>query len=200
MSLLDRLNPEQLDAVTHRGSPLLILAGAGSGKTRVITHRIAHLIEADGVRPESILAVTFTNKAAGEMKERVASMLGGGVRTGSLWISTFHSSCVRILRRDGPAAGIPREFTIYDEDSQLALVKQLLKELELDDKTFTPRSVLSRISHWKNLAVHPPEAFRQAEDPKNERIAVVYENYQKGLRRNQALDFDDLLLETVRLC
>jgi DNA helicase-2/ATP-dependent DNA helicase PcrA len=199
MSFLDHLNPEQIEAVTHRGSPLLILAGAGSGKTRVITHRVAHLLENDGILPQSILAVTFTNKAAGEMKDRVTQMLGGRVRPNSLWISTFHSSCVRILRRDGHVAGIPRDFTIYDSDAQLTLVKQILKELELDEKSFSPRSVHALISHWKNLGIRPPEAFRDANDPKGERTAVVYEHYQKGLRRNQALDFDDLLLEAVRL-
>src|SRR5580658_1232367 len=199
MSSLDRLNPHQQEAVLHRGSPLLILAGAGSGKTRVITHRVATLLEQDGVRPESILAVTFTNKAAGEMKERVTHMLGGRIRLGSLWMTTFHSACVRILRRDGPAAGIPKEFTIYDDDSQVALVKQIVKELGLDDKVYAPRSLLARISHWKNLGLAPEQAHRDAEDPKNERAAIVYEHYQKGLRRNQALDFDDLLLETVRL-
>ncbi len=199
MSFLDRLNPQQLEAVSHRGSPLLILAGAGSGKTRVITHRIACLIDQDGLRPEQILAVTFTNKAAGEMKDRVTNLLDGRAGARSLWISTFHSSCVRILRRDGPAAGIPRDFTIYDEDSQIALVKQILKELGLDDKTFPPRGVLALISHWKNHGVLPPEALREAHDTKDERIAVAYEHYQKGLRRNLALDFDDLLLETVRL-
>jgi DNA helicase II / ATP-dependent DNA helicase PcrA len=199
MSALDRLNTPQRDAVLHRGSPLLILAGAGSGKTRVITHRVATLLEQDGVRPESILAVTFTNKAAGEMKERVAHMLEGRVRLGSLWMTTFHSACVRILRRDGPAAGIPKEFTIYDDDSQVALTKQIVKELGLDDKVYSPRSLLSRISHWKNHGLSPEQAMRDAEDPKSERAAVVFEHYQKGLRRNQALDFDDLLLETVRL-
>lgn len=199
MSFLDRLNPEQLEAVTHRGSPLLILAGAGSGKTRVITHRVAHLLDSGEVQPESILAVTFTNKAAGEMKDRVTQMLGGKVRPSSLWISTFHSSCVRLLRRNGPAIGIPREFTIYDSDTQLSLVKQILKELELDEKTFTPRSVHALISHWKNHGVGPEQAFREANDPKNERTAVVFDHYQKGLKRNQALDFDDLLLDAVRL-
>jgi DNA helicase-2/ATP-dependent DNA helicase PcrA len=199
MSFLDWLNPQQLEAVTHRGSPLLILAGAGSGKTRVITHRVAALLEQDGARPESILAVTFTNKAAGEMKERVTHMLSGRMRLGSLWMTTFHSACVRILRRDGPAAGIPKEFTIYDDDSQAALVKQIVKELGLDDKAYPPRSLLSRISHWKNHALSPEQAMREANDPKTEKAAVVYEHYQKGLRRNQALDFDDLLLETVRL-
>src|SRR5579871_3821666 len=186
MSFLDRLNPEQLEAVTHRGSPLLILAGAGSGKTRVITHRVAYMLHDGAVRPENVLAVTFTNKAAGEMKERVAHMLEGHARLGSLWMTTFHSACVRILRRDGQAAGIPKDFTIYDDDSQVSLVKQLLKELGLDDKTFTPRSLLSRISHWKNHGVSQEEAFRDAKDVKSEKAAVVFEHYQKGLRLNHA--------------
>ena len=150
MPLLDSLNPPQREAVTHLGTPLLILAGAGSGKTRVITYRMAWLIEQAGVPPESILAVTFTNKAAGEMKDRVDGLLSGRVRRGLLWVATFHSACVRLLRRDGPAAGLPRDFTIYDEDAQLSLVKSVMKELGLDDRTFAPRSMLSRISHAKN--------------------------------------------------
>ncbi len=199
MSPLDRLNPPQLEAVLHRGSPLLILAGAGSGKTRVITHRVTTLLEQDGIAPQNILAVTFTNKAAGEMKERVTHMLQGRMALGGLWMTTFHSACVRILRRDGPAAGIPKEFTIYDDDSQTALVKQIVRELGLDDKVYAPRALLSRIGHWKNLGISAEQAMRDSNDPKTERAAVVFEHYQKGLRRNQALDFDDLLLETVRL-
>src|SRR5258706_9203482 len=141
MSFLEGLNPPQREAVTHLGSPLLVLAGAGSGKTRVITYRIAWLIQETGLLPEQFMAVTFTNKAAGEMKERVQQMLEGRVPPNRLWVSTFHSTCVRILRRDGPAAGIPRDFTIYDEDAQLALVKMVVKELGLDDHVYTPRNV-----------------------------------------------------------
>jgi len=199
MSFLEGLNSPQREAVTHLGSPLLVLAGAGSGKTRVITYRIAWLIQETGLRPEQFLAVTFTNKAAGEMKERVQQMLEGRVPPNRLWVSTFHSTCVRILRRDGPAAGIPKDFTIYDEDAQLALVKMVVKELGLDDHVYTPRNVLSRISHAKNHGVTPQESFQDARDPKAERMAVIFEHYQKGLQRNRALDFDDLLLETVRL-
>src|SRR5205807_1341704 len=179
------------------------------GKTRVITYRIAHLIEDRGVRPESILAVTFTNKAAAEMGERVAKLVGGhGVTKPA--ISTFHSFCVRVLRRDiealnivpasgGPAVGFRKDFVIYDESDQQQVVKAAMKRLGLDDKQLTPSAVLGRISWAKNHMLDPQEIYLQSADPKTERVAQIYEIYRKELRKANALDFDDLLLETVRL-
>ncbi len=199
MSFLDRLNAQQAEAVTQLGTPLLILAGAGSGKTRVITYRIAYVIGEAGVGAENILAVTFTNKAASEMKERVQQLLAGAGLAGSPWVSTFHSICVRMLRRDGPEAGIQRDFTIYDDDTQNALVKAVLKELGLDEKVFAPRAMLSRISHAKNHGITPQAIYKEAGDERAEKLAVVFERYQAGLKKNNALDFDDLLIETVRL-
>jgi len=207
--LLDNLNPQQREAVESTQGPLLILAGAGSGKTRVITYRIAHLIEDRGVRPESVLAVTFTNKAAAEMGERVAKLVGGhGVTKPT--ISTFHSFCVRVLRRDiealnivpasgEPAVGFRKDFVIYDESDQQQVVKAAMKRLGLDDKQLTPSAVLGRISWAKNHMLDPQEIYLQSADPKTERVAHIYEIYRKELRKANALDFDDLLLETVRL-
>ena len=210
MSFLDQLNPQQREAVEATEGPLLILAGAGSGKTRVITYRIAHLIENLGVMPESILAMTFTNKAAAEMGERVDKLVGG-LSIAKPVISTFHSFCVRVLRRDIEALRIPsttpgqppightRNFVIYDEADQQSVVKSIMKRLGLDDKQLTPRTVLARISWAKNHMLDPQELYLQSADPKNERIAHLYEEYRKELRRANALDFDDLLLESVRL-
>ncbi|MCI0628451.1 MAG: UvrD-helicase domain-containing protein [Acidobacteria bacterium] len=198
MHLERELNPRQLEAVRATEGPVLILAGAGSGKTRVITHRIAHLIENQNVRPESILAVTFTNKAAQQMKERVNALLRT-MRTGNPLIATFHSFCVRVLRRYISAIGYGNDFTIYDDADQLSLVKSCLKELSLDEKVLQPRAALSRISHAKNHGVDPARAYQQAYDAKSERIAVVHEMYEKKLRQANALDFDDLLLKTVLL-
>ena len=198
MMHLDReLNAEQLAAVRSTEGPVLILAGAGSGKTRVITYRIAHLIENQNARPDSILAVTFTNKAAQQMKERVGALLR--TRLGSPLIATFHSFCVRVLRRYIAAIGYGNDFTIYDDSDQLALVKGCLKELGLDEKVLQPRAALSRISHAKNHGVNPAGAYQQAYDAKTEKIAVTYELYEKKLRHANALDFDDLLLKTVLL-
>ena len=198
MMHLDReLNPQQLEAVQATEGPVLILAGAGSGKTRVITYRIAHLIENQRVRPDSILAVTFTNKAAQQMKERVSLLLR--TRLGNPLIATFHSFCVRVLRRYISAIGYGNDFTIYDDADQLSLVKSCLKELGLDEKVLQPRAALSRISHAKNHGVDPAGAYQQAYVAKTEKIAVVYEMYEKKLRRANALDFDDLLLKTVLL-
>ena len=204
MDFLQGLNPQQREAVTHTDGPLLILAGAGSGKTRVITHRIAHLIRDHGVPPWSILAVTFTNKAAGEMRDRVAALLGEAGRDRQPWISTFHSFCVRLLRRDGdPLAslrpGFTRAFTIYDDGDQLALIKQVYRAVGLDEKFMQHRAALSRISHAKNHKESPQDLYRNSADPKMARLAVVYEKYEGLLRQANALDFDDLLLETVRL-
>ncbi len=210
MSFLDQLNPQQREAVETTEGPVLILAGAGSGKTRVITYRIAYLIEHKGVMPESILAMTFTNKAAAEMGERVEKLVGG-LSIAKPVISTFHSFCVRVLRRDIEALRIPsavpgqppightKNFVIYDESDQQAVVKGVMKRLGLDDKQLTPRTVLGRISWAKNHMLDPQELYLQSADPKTERIAHLYEEYRKELRKANALDFDDLLLEAVRL-
>jgi superfamily I DNA/RNA helicase len=201
--LLAHLNPEQRAAVEATEGPLLILAGAGSGKTRVITHRIAWLIREKNVAPDSILAVTFTNKAAGEMAERVDQLLGHTSLAKPL-ISTFHSFCVRILRRDietlkVAGQGLTRAFTIFDETDQQGIVKQVMKRMGLDTKQMTPRSVQGRISWAKNHMVDPQDYFLSSKDPTGERVAHIFQAYQAELRKNNALDFDDLLLEAVRL-
>ena len=201
--LLADLNPEQRAAVEAAEGPLLILAGAGSGKTRVITHRIAWLIQVGNVAPDSILAVTFTNKAAGEMAERVNELLGHSSLAKPL-IATFHSFCVRILRRDVEALkingqGLTRSFTIFDENDQSALVKQIMKRMGLDTKQLTPRTVQSRISWAKNHMVDPQDFFLGSKDPTSERVAHIFQAYQAELLKNNAVDFDDLLLEAVRL-
>ena len=196
LELKHQLNPQQYTAVVTTEGPILILAGAGSGKTRVITFRVAHLIENLRVRPEQILAVTFTNKAADQMKDRVLSLLRTH-RAGHPWISTFHSFCVRVLRRNIECIGYQRDFSIYDESDQLTLVKNVLKEVDVDEQQLTPRLVLSRISNAKNHGLSPETVYQQAYDPKTERIAVAYALYEKRLKRANALDFDDLLLKTV---
>ncbi len=210
LSFLDQLNPQQREAVETTDGPVLILAGAGSGKTRVITYRIAHLIEHKGVMPESILAMTFTNKAAAEMGERVERLVGG-LSIAKPVISTFHSFCVRLLRRDIEALRIPstvpgqppightKKFVIYDEADMQSVVKQIMKRLGVDDRQLTPRTVLGRISWAKNHMLEPQELYLQSADPKTEKIAHLYEEYRKELRKANALDFDDLLLEAVRL-
>ncbi len=201
--LLEKMNPQQRAAVEATDGPVLILAGAGSGKTRVITHRIAYLIEAKGVAPDSILAVTFTNKASAEMGERVEKLLAGSTLAKPL-LSTFHSFCVRVLRRDIEALrigdkGLTKSFAIYDESDQQAIVKQAMRRMSLDDKTLTPRTVLSKISWAKNHMIDPQEYYLGSSDPNSERVAQLYEIYRKELLKNNAMDFDDLLLETVRL-
>jgi DNA helicase-2/ATP-dependent DNA helicase PcrA len=210
LSFLDQLNPQQREAVETTEGPVLILAGAGSGKTRVITYRIAYLIENMRVMPESILAMTFTNKAAAEMGERVEKLVGG-LSIAKPVISTFHSFCVRVLRRDIEALQIPsatpgqppightKKFVIYDESDQQSVVKSVMKRLGLDDKQLTPRTVLSRISWAKNHMLDPQELYLQSADPKTEKIAHLFEEYRKELRKANALDFDDLLLEATRL-
>ena len=200
---LSTLNPQQREAVETVNGPVLILAGAGSGKTRVITHRIAHLIEDHGVAPDSILAVTFTNKAAAEMGERV-SRLVGHMSVVQPRISTFHSFCVRLLRRDVEALriggqGLTKDFAIYDEADQQSLVKAAIRRLGIDDKQLTPRNVLGRISWAKNHMLDPQEVYLNSADPNTERVAHVYEIYRQELRKANAMDFDDLLLEAVRL-
>jgi len=201
--LIDNLNPEQRAAVETTDGPLLILAGAGSGKTRVITSRIAWLIREKGVAPDSILAVTFTNKAAKEMGARVEKLMGHSSLAKPL-IATFHSMCVRMLRRDiealkGGGEGVTRSFAIYDENDQQAIVKQVMRRMGLDTKQLTPRTVLGRISWAKNHMVDPQEYYLGSKDPNSERIAHIYQSYKAELRKNNALDFDDLLLEAVRL-
>ena len=200
---LSNLNPEQRAAVEATEGPLLILAGAGSGKTRVITSRIAWLIREKGIAPESILAVTFTNKAASEMAERVDRLLDHSSLAKPL-LCTFHSFCVRILRRDIEALkegkeGLTRDFAIYDENDQQAIVKQIMKRMGLDTKQLTPRAVLGRISWAKSHMVDPQEYYLSSRDPNGERIAHIFKGYQAELRKSNALDFDDLLLEAVRL-
>jgi len=204
MNFLEGLNERQREAVQHGSGPLLILAGAGSGKTRVITHRIAWLIHAYRVPPYAIVAVTFTNKAADEMRERVAALLGGHQSLGGLTVSTFHSFAVRILRRDGRSLaevrpGFTPQFTIYDEDDQLAVVKAVYRRLGLEEKHFMScRAALARISYAKNHG-QTPEEMAAARDPKLKRLATVWDEYEGRLRQANALDFDDLLLEAVRL-
>jgi DNA helicase-2/ATP-dependent DNA helicase PcrA len=210
LSFLDELNPQQREAVETTDGPVLILAGAGSGKTRVITFRIAYLIEKMGVMPEAILAMTFTNKAAAEMAERVEKLVGE-LSIAKPVISTFHSFCVRVLRRDiealripsavpgQPPIGLTKNFVIYDESDQQQVVKGIMRRLGLDDKQLTPRNVLSRISWAKNHMLDPQEIYLQSADPKTEKIAHIFEEYRKELRKANAMDFDDLLLEAMRL-
>jgi DNA helicase-2/ATP-dependent DNA helicase PcrA len=200
---LSNLNPEQRAAVEATEGPLLILAGAGSGKTRVITSRIAWLIREKGIAPDSILAVTFTNKAAKEMGERVDRLLDHSSLAKPL-LCTFHSLCVRLLRRDIEALkvgndGLTRSFAIYDENDQQAIVKQIMKRMGLDTKQLTPRTVLGKISWAKNHMVDPQEYYLSSKDPNSERVAHIFKSYQAELRKCNALDFDDLLLEAVRL-
>ncbi len=203
MSYLSKLNPQQREAVETASGPVLILAGAGSGKTRVITYRIAHLIDHVGVSPDSILAVTFTNKAASEMASRVETLVGARTLAKPL-ISTFHSFCVRLLRRDIQSLqiggkGYRKDFVIYDETDQQSVVKAAMRRLGIDDKQLTPRNVLSRISWAKNHMLDPQEVYLQSGDPKTERIAHIYEVYKQELAKSNALDFDDLLLYAVRV-
>ncbi len=194
--LLKGLNDKQLEAAEHTEGPLLILAGAGSGKTRVLTHRIGYLIE-KGVMPWQILAITFTNKAAQEMRERVDLLLAG--KGADVFVSTFHSLCVTILRRDIDKLGYGRDFTIYDTDDQRTLMREVIKALNLDTKTYRDRAALSLISSKKNDSISPSEFTSQASDYYERNLARIYEEYQRRLKSNNAVDFDDLLLLTVRL-
>jgi DNA helicase-2/ATP-dependent DNA helicase PcrA len=197
MSFLASLNPAQRDAVEHVDGPLLILAGAGSGKTRVITSRIAYLLQQELAQPGEVLAVTFTNKAAEEMRQRVEQLVGSECR--EIWLSTFHSLCARLLRREAPAIDLPRDFVIYDSSDQLAVVRQAMKTLDIDDKLVPPRAALSRISQAKNR-MEPPDALAGTNAGLRERqIARIYESYRRALVEAQALDFDDLLLRTLEL-
>ncbi|MFC4803052.1 DNA helicase PcrA [Neobacillus sp. GCM10023253] len=195
--LINGLNPEQQKAVKATDGPLLIMAGAGSGKTRVLTHRIAYLIVEKRVNPYNILAITFTNKAAREMKERIAKMMGGAAE--EIWISTFHSMCVRILRRDIDRIGFNRNFTILDSSDQQSVIKGILKEKNIDPKKFDPRAILGSISSAKNELIDPEEYAKTAGGYFEQVVSDVYEEYQKRLRKNQALDFDDLIMKTIQL-
>ncbi|MGH0033573.1 MAG: ATP-dependent helicase [Myxococcota bacterium] len=196
-AILEGLNPEQRRAVETTEGPLLVLAGAGSGKTRVLTHRIAHLIGVCGIPPDSILAVTFTNKAAGEMRARVEKLLGPDAE--GLWVGTFHSTCVRILRRDIGHLGLGRGFVIYDEADSLGLLKEVLKRHGLDPKAHDPRRVAWRIDQWKNQGLLPSQVLDQVTDIDDELVGELYATYQRQLAEANALDFGDLLLLTVQL-
>ncbi len=198
MNKYDTLNQMQREAVFHTEGPLLVLAGAGSGKTRVLTHRIAYLIEEKHVAPWNIMAITFTNKAAAEMRERVDKIVGDGAE--AIWVSTFHSSCVRILRRFIDHIGYDTNFTIYDGDDQKTLIKQVFKKLQIDTKQFRERAVLSCVSSAKNDWITADEYEKQAgSDFREKKIAQIYREYQSELKKNNALDFDDLLVKTVEL-
>ena len=195
--LLADLNPAQREAVLHVDGPLLVVAGAGSGKTRVLTHRVAHLIGAHGVKPNEILAITFTNKAATEMRERLERMLGHTAR--AIWILTFHAACGRILRREAERLGYRSTFTIYDQADQVRLVKACLEELGKDPKRFTPRGIHSQISNAKNQLISPDEYTARVSSFWDQTVAEVYELYQRRLFRSNAVDFDDILMLTVQV-
>ena len=195
--LLNGLNPEQQSAVKATDGPLLLMAGAGSGKTRVLTHRIAYLIVEKRVNPYNILAITFTNKAAREMRERIRKMMGGAAE--EIWISTFHSMCVRILRRDIDRMGFNRNFTILDTGDQQSVIKGILKDKNLDPKKYDPRALLGAISSAKNELIDPEEYEKTAGGYFEKTVSEVYTEYQKRLRKNQALDFDDLIMKTIQL-
>lgn len=197
MEIVNKLNPSQQEAVLTTEGPLLVLAGAGSGKTRVLTHRIAYLLAEKGIEPSRILAITFTNKAAQEMKERLNQLVGADLR--HLWVSTFHAACVRILRKEIAALGYQPNFVIYDTNDQLTLIKNCLADLNIDDKKFPPRSILNVISNAKNMLWDPDRLQDMADNFFQAKAADVYRHYQKRLKELNALDFDDLLMLTVNL-
>ena len=196
-SLLDGLNPQQSAAVAHSGGPLLVVAGAGSGKTRVLTRRIAYLMAERGVQPFEILAITFTNKAAGEMKERVASLVGN--RAKIMWVSTFHSACVRILRQEAVRLGFSTTFSIYDQADSLRLVTLVMRDLNLDPKRYNPRGIASVISNAKNELLGPADYRNATQNSFEEVVAEVYAIYQQRLTSANAMDFDDLIMKTVEV-
>ncbi len=196
-ALLDGLNPPQRDAVEHEGSPLLIVAGAGSGKTRVLTHRVAYLLAAREVQPGQVLAITFTNKAAGEMKERVAALVGRRAR--AMWVSTFHSACVRILRREASHLGFSSSFSIYDQADSERLMRLVVRDLDLDPKRFPPRAISAYVSNLKNELVDDETFAVRAGNFIEKTYAECYTLYQQRLRQGNALDFDDLIMTTVNL-
>jgi DNA helicase-2/ATP-dependent DNA helicase PcrA len=196
-ALLEGLNDQQRAAVKHEGSPLLIVAGAGSGKTRVLTHRISYLLAARGVQPGQILAITFTNKAAGEMKDRVTALVGG--RAKAMWVSTFHSACVRILRRESKRLGMSSSFSIYDAADAQRLMTMVCRDLDLDPKRYPPRSMGAQISNLKNELIDWETYASQTATPSEEMLAEIYRSYQRRLREANAFDFDDLIMTTVNL-
>ena len=196
MSILDALNPPQREAASTVAGPLLVLAGAGSGKTRVLTYRIAHLVRELDVPPWRILAVTFTNKAAGEMRQRIEQLIGDQAQ--NLWIGTFHAICARLLRYEAQAFGLDPSFTIYDEDDRRTLMRRLFAALNIDDKDLAPRAVISQISSAKNAMIEPARYTQEANGPRQRQIGELYAAYETALRQNNALDFDDLLVEVVR--
>ncbi|MEU3163502.1 DNA helicase PcrA [Streptosporangium sp. NPDC006930] len=195
--LLDGLNPQQREAVVHHGSPLLIVAGAGSGKTRVLTHRIAYLLGERGVQPQEILAITFTNKAAREMKDRVDRLIGP--RSAAMWVMTFHSACVRILRREAKRLGFPSSFSIYDQADSQRLMAMVCREMDLDPKRYPPRSFSAQVSNFKNELIDYETAGAQASTHLERKLAEAYRNYQQKLTEAGAMDFDDLIMLTVTL-
>lgn len=197
MDIKKLLNKQQYEAVVKVEGPVLILAGAGSGKTRTITYRIAHMIQNEGINSYQILAITFTNKAANEMKERVRSLIGE--IADSMWISTFHSLCVRILRREIDKLGYTSSFTIYDQSDQKTLIKQCIESLNVNSETFTVNEILSKISGFKNKFISPTEAMETAGGYKEKTIAEIYELYEKKLYENNSLDFDNLIFKTIEL-
>ena len=194
-TLLEGLNPQQREAVLHEGGPLLIVAGAGSGKTRVLTHRIAYLLAARKVHPGEILAITFTNKAAGEMKDRVSRLVGP--RAKLMWVSTFHSACVRILRREAKRLGFTTSFSIYDQADSNRLMTLVCRELDLDPKQFPPRVLSFTVSNFKNELIDYETAMERAGNVRERTVAGAFAEYQTRLRQSNALDFDDLIGTTV---
>lgn len=196
--ILKGLNDKQYEAVISTEGPCLVIAGAGSGKTKVLTHKIAYLIGEKGAKPWDILAITFTNKAANEMKERIASLVGDDAK--DIWMGTFHSICVRILRKFIDRIGFDSSFIIFDTSDQKTLIKGCLKDLAIDDKLFTDRNVMSQISNAKNEMLEPSEyALRAKGDFRKEKIATVYELYQKRLKENNAIDFDDIINYAIKI-
>ena len=203
---MDKLNPQQQEAVETINGPVLVLAGAGSGKTKVLTYRIAHLLESKACNYENILAVTFTNKAAAEMKKRVAKLIGDNnprflnpYTSPLFWMGTFHAICLKMLKNNALEAGLDPNFLIYDTDEQLDVVKKTLKKFDLDTKKFSPRAVLSTISNAKNELLNPDQFEKYAQGFFQEIVVKIYHEYQKTLELNNALDFDDLIMKTVRL-
>ncbi len=195
--LLEGMNPPQREAVVHTGSPLLIVAGAGSGKTRVLTHRIAWQMRHQGVGPGQFMAITFTNKAAAEMRERVAALVGR--RANAMWVSTFHSMCVRVLRREAKTLGLASNFSIYDADDSRRLITLIGRELELDSKRYPARTLAVHISNLKNELLTPEDAAERAGNDLERKVAEVYAAYQRRLSESHAMDFDDLIMRTVEL-
>ena len=196
--ILEGLNDKQHEAVVNTEGPCLVIAGAGSGKTKVLTHKIAYLIGEKNVAPWSILAITFTNKAANEMKERITNLIGDMAQ--DMWMGTFHSICVRILRKNIDRIGFNSSFIIFDTSDQKTLVKQCMKDLQIDDKMFNDRAVLSEISNAKNEMLEPEQYLARANnDFRKEKIGAVYELYQKRLKENNAIDFDDIINFTIKI-